>query len=354
MTAYRGITPLAGLVAWEAITSLGESAAETALLLRAGIVNVSLSHFIDAAGERVMLCHSPALPATLSGADRLVALAAHALLRLLPQLPPGSGGPLTVLLALPERLAAVDNGFDLLPAGQAVRDGLRRALPVELAHAEIECFPFGRAAGALALRRALDLLSRGTRVVWGGVDSQHDWDVLQALEQADRLLTAENVDGVRPGEAAAFVALAPAGGDDAVNLLSVGLAREPHPVGSDEQSQATGLCAALDNAVEPLRHAIARSNYWLLDNTHEVYATQALQNVITRFGDVLGLETELHMPLKELGDAGAAAMPLLATLAAQSWRTGHACDHTAVITGCSERGARGAMLLAARPTETSP
>lgn len=350
MTAYRGITPLAGLVAWEAITPLGESAAETALLLRAGVVNVSLSHFIDAAGGRVMLCHSPALPATLAGADRLVALAAHALLRLLPQLPAAGDAPLTILLALPERLAAVDNGFDLVPEGQAVRDGLRRALPVELAHAEIECFPFGRAAGALALRRALDLLSRGTRVVWG-VDSQHDWDVLQALEQADRLLTAENVDGIRPGEAAAFVALAPAGGDALVNLLSVGLAREPHPVGSDTQSLATGLCTALDNAVEPLRHAIVRSNYWLLDNTHEVYATQALQNVITRFGDVLGLEAELHMPLKELGDAGAAAMPLLATLAAQSWHTGHACDQTAIITGCSERGARGAMLLASRPTE---
>lgn len=353
MTAYRGITPLAGLVAWEAVTALGESAVETALLLRAGVTNVSLSHFIDAKGERVMLCHSPALPPTLSGPQRLVALGAHALLKLLPQLPAGTA-PLTVLLALPERFAIVENGFDLTPDGQAVRDGLRRALPVELAHVDIECFPFGRAAGALALRRALDLLSRGTHVVWGGVDSQHDWEVLQALEQADRLLTADNVDGIRPGEAAAFVALVPAGDSHLVNLLSVGLAREPHPVGSEQQSQATGLCSALDNAVEPLRHAIVRCNYWLLDNTHEVYATQALQNVITRFGDVLGLETELHMPLKELGDAGAATMPLLAALAAQSWRTGHACDQTAIITGCSERGARGAMLLTARPTEVSP
>ncbi len=98
--------PLAGLVAWEAITSPAKARPRTALLPRAGIVNVSLSHFIDATGERVMLCHSPALPATLSGADRLVAPAAHALLRLLPQLPPGSGALLTILLALPERLAA--------------------------------------------------------------------------------------------------------------------------------------------------------------------------------------------------------------------------------------------------------
>ncbi len=47
--------------AWEAVTSLGESAAETALLLRAGLCNVAPSRFIDAKGQRVMFCSAPAI-----------------------------------------------------------------------------------------------------------------------------------------------------------------------------------------------------------------------------------------------------------------------------------------------------
>jgi len=46
---------------------------------------------------------------------------------------------------------------------------------------------------------------------------------------------------------------------------------------------ALGLTHALDAALDPLRRTGRRSNYWLLDNTHEVYATQQLQNIITRF-----------------------------------------------------------------------
>jgi hypothetical protein len=130
----------------------------------------------------------------------------------------------------------------------------------------------------------------------------------------------------------------------------VGLGREPHPVTADAQSLATGLSTALDNAVAPLRQTHLRCNAWWLDHTHETYATQALQNVITRFGDVLGLATELAMPLKDLGDAGAAAMPLLVALAAEAFRTGHAVDTCAIVTGSSDGGARGALLLAAAPS----
>jgi hypothetical protein len=94
-----------------------------------------------------------------------------------------------------------------------------------------------------------------------------------------------------------------------------------------------------------------------LDNSHEAYATQELQNVIARFGDVLGLKSELQMPLQELGDVGAAAMPLLAALGAEAWRLGYASDDTAVITGCSDDGARGALLFgaqeSARPGEVT-
>jgi 3-oxoacyl-[acyl-carrier-protein] synthase I len=189
-------------------------------------------------------------------------------------------------------------------------------------------------------------LVRGDRlVIWGGVDTLHDWEVLQALEKEDRLLTAENVDGVRPGEAAAFVVLGPPHAEGDVAVLGVGLGREPCPVGSQQPCMSDGLSHALEAAVEPLRGAQARSNCWLLDTTHEAYGTHEVQNIIARFGDVMGQDTDLQMPFKELGDVGAASMPLLAVLGAQAWRFGHARDDTAVITASSEHGARGAMLL---------
>ena len=340
---------LGRIVACEAITSLGESLAETALLWRAGVHNVAKSRFVDARGERIAMCAAPALPSSLLGPQRLVALAAHALDRLHASVGASASAAqhVQLLLALPERFAQADAEHGLDTAGRALVDALRARLPKAWQRADISAFPFGRAAGVLALQQASTLVEEGTLVICGGVDSQHDWTVLEELLRADRLLGPENVDGVRPGEAAAFLVLErPARDDSTLNVVALGLGREPHPVGSPTQSLAHGLSQALRTAVAPLRHAQRRCNHWMLDNTHETYATQALQNVITRFGDVLGLRTVLHTPLKDLGDAGAATIPLLAALAAQAWRLGYADDDTMILAASSDGGARGALLLA--------
>lgn len=345
MSAARDARPLAALVAWDAVSSLGESAAETALLLRAGLNNVVQSRFVDASGERVMMCSAPAVPPDLSGVERAAALAQLALSGLgrvieMPQRP-------VLLLALPERYAEGELSLTLTSEGQAFLEAMRAGLPSQLKNIEIEVFPFGRAAGAVAMRRAVGLVERGRLVIWGGVDTLYDWTTLELLERANRLMTVANIDGVRPGEGAAFMAVAPADAGHGIRVLGIGTGREPSPVGSEEPCRSLGLSAALAAAVAPLRTEGRRSNCWLLDNTHEAYATQELQNVIARFGDVLGLQTDLQMPLQELGDVGAAALPLLAVLCAEAWRLGYANDNTAVITGCSQGGARGALLLGA-------
>jgi hypothetical protein len=315
--------------------------------------NVAKSRFIDASGERVMMCAAPAVPPDLGAVERAAALAQLALSGLgsaieAPRRP-------VLLLALPERYAEADVSFTLTDEGRAFLKAMRAGFPTPLRQIEIEAFPFGRAAGAVAMRRALELVGEGRLVIWGGVDTLYDWTTLEALERADRLMTVANIDGVRPGEGAAFMAVAPAEAGDGIRVLGIGTGREPHPIGSEEPCLSLGLSAALETAVAPLRAAGRRTNCWLLDNTHEAYATRELQNIIARFGDVLGLQGELQMPLRELGDVGAAAMPLLAVLAAEAWRLGYANDDAAVITGCSQGGARGALLLGAddsfRPAE---
>jgi hypothetical protein len=343
---------VAGLVEAEAITSLGESLAETALLLRAGVGNVQLADFIDGQGQRVAMCLSPALPPDLPGPDRLAALAAHALGALHRRLPPSAGKARApaIMLCLPERLGdAGDRRPALNGAGLQLIATLRQRLPSAWGGARIETFPFGRAAGVPAMQAAIELLNVEGPVLWGGVDTSADWTVLQALERAGRLMTNDNVDAVRPGEAAAFVALAPVREGEAA-VLALGAGQEPQPVGADGTCLSEGMSQALDSAVEPLRAAGRRCRLWALDTTHEAYATNELQNLIARFGDVLGEDSELQTPLKELGDVGAAGMPLLAALALQAWRHGVARDDCAVITGSSERGLRGALLLASRAT----
>ena len=336
--------PVATLTSWEAVTTLGETAMETALLLRAGLVNVALSDFIDESGERMMMCGSPALPSHLRATGRAVALAQLALARFAETFAV-TAAPVLVL-AVSDRYAAGDNTFALNAEGDSFVAALRTVLPGSLRGSDLEVFPYGRAGGALALRRAIELAGAGRSVIWGGVDTLHEWSVLEKLQSADRLLTSENVDGVRPGEAAVFVAVA-SPGQGGAQVLGIGTGREPRPVGSDEPFQSLGLSAALETAVAPLRAASRRTNFWLLDNSHEAYATRELQNIIARFGDVIGTRAEMQRPLQPLGDAGAAGMPLLTVLAAEAWRLGYANDDVAVVTGSSDNGARGALLLGA-------
>ena len=351
MMSSIGTTPIARLICWEAMSSIGESAAETALLLRAGISNVSLSHFVDAAGARIKLCSAPALNSDLLGLQRVVALASRVLAGLLAKLkgafPDLHEQKVFMAIALPERFAA--GGYSLNGQGSAFVKEFVATLPLELKNCEIEYFPFGRAAGALAVQKCVEHADRGCVAICGGVDTQYDWEVLEALAGADRLLTAENVDGLRPGEGAAFLALYDGQTnrrvEAEVNIFAVGLAREPHPIGSETPSQARGLSAALEAAFRPLREAGRRTNFWLLDNTHEAYATRELQNIIARFGDVLGLQTELQMPSRDLGDVGAAAIPMFLTLGAEAWRRGYANDSFAIAAASSDQGARGAVLF---------
>ena len=343
MTGVVADRPLASLTAWEAVTTVGESAMETALLLRAGLSNVALSDFIDVTGQRMMMCGAPSVPSQLRGTRRAATLAQLGLARLaesidVPDRP-------VLVLAVSDRYAG-DRTAELNEEGSSFVAALRSRLPASLSGCELEVLPYGRAAGAPALRRAIELADAGRFVIWGGVDTLHDWAVLERLQSADRLLTAENVDGVRPGEGAAFVAVTSAR-QRGTRVLGIGTGREPRPIGSQEPFQSLGLSAALAMAVAPLRAASRRTNFWLLDHSHEAYATKELQNIIARFGDVLGTRSEMQRPLQPLGDAGAAAMPLLAVLAAEAWRLGYANDDVAVVTGGSDDGARGALLLGA-------
>ena len=221
---------------------------------------------------------------------------------------------------------------------------LRRQLPRGWDQLAIEVFPQGAPAAAWALRRALQRLPRDGVLLWGCVDTLHDAGVLTELEGGDRLLRPDQVDGMRPGEAAAFVALGARAVEGAVGLLACGFGDDE--TAADEVTLDAALTASLTGALAPLRALGARCNQWLLGSSHEEVATRALQNLIGRCGDVLGTATLLHAPLKELGHVGAATLPLLFALAAEAWRDGHHAEPFAVLVdGLYRGGERAAAAL---------
>ncbi len=341
--------------AWEAVTSLGECAAETALLWEAGAVNLAPSRFVGDDGARIAMCSSPALTPALLGTDRLLELAGLALERLVRVPEAGLRQGMTLLLCLPEHLAGGSNTFALSAEGQALVHALAQRPSLASLQFKIEPFPFGRAAGALSLQRATELVAAGQSVLWGGVDSQHDWQLLKGLAADDRLLTQENVDGIRPGEAAAFAVLQQTRGSTTCPVvMGIGLGRQAAPSETQPASRAEGLARAVRAATSLLRDQHRRCGHWLFDTTHEVVATQHLQHVLTACADIVGLRTSLHAPLKTLGDAGAASLSLFAVLAAEAWKNGSADDDTALLAACSGSGACGAILLGESIARSQP
>lgn len=344
--------PLAAVADWGAVSALGESARQTALLLRAGANNFQSSPYVDPEGAPITVACAATLPFDLAGSERLSVLARMASEPVLASAAADlAGRRLAVALALPERWFDRSGVRGLGSEGYAFAAAFRELVPVETRVVEVAGYAYGRAAGAAALRHLARLMQQGDADagLLCGVDSGYDWPVLEALWHADRLIGKENLDGLIPGEGAACLLLAPPastlGARAPARIAGIGLGRETQAARAETLSTGNGLTAALKQAAIPLRAARRRCGWWISDVTHELYGVKELQIAIARFGDVLGTGTELHTPARELGDLGAATVPLYIALACEAWCGGFAPDSTALCLAASDDGSRGAVLL---------
>jgi hypothetical protein len=333
-------------------------AERSAFCLRAGLNQVEETPFIDAWGDRVTMAYVPWMPRNLTGVPRMVRLADSALAEAVGPIRSSLGSQRVGLsISLPARFATSADGRELDARGKdlamALAQSANRLIPVSRYAAIAD----GRAGGGLALEIARQFMESGEAdvVIAGGVDSGYDWEVIEALERSDRLVTRDNVDGVVPGEAAAFLVLATpaacrqAGLFPVASAIGVAHGIEPVPIGSEEVCRAEGMTRALGHACSSLRAARRRSDFWFVDLTYELYDVREIQILIARFGDVLGANTLLQTPLRELGDVGAATVPLFCALAAEAWTAGFAPDDVGVFLAASERGTRAAAVLQRTP-----
>ncbi len=339
------------IATWGVATALGTNAIHSGLFLRAGRNQFRKSPFIDCWGERMTLSCLSTIPKNLAGPERLIRLGGDALLQALAPLgkPPG-GVSARLALALPEDRQGA-NARDGKLLAERLADFARQSLPIS----EISLFPFGHAAGAEALAIAHGWITGGKEhvVIVGGADSYYNWDDLEALEKADRIITEDNLDGIVPGEAAAFLVLLSDWAASrfqvrpAARLVAAATALDPHPYGSEEPCSGEGYIQAAGKTLSGLRSAGRRVNYWWVDLTNEARKTKEFQLTIARIGDVLGVATSLMTPLRELGDTRSATIPLMAALAAESWQKGYAADSISVCMAGSDGGMRGITVLEA-------
>lgn len=244
-------------------------------------------------------------------------------------------------------------GLDESDDAAAVLAGLVRGLG--LAPAVTRTVQSGRAAGLEAIHWASESIRRGeiSVALAGGVDSLVRPSVFARLDRAEQLASEANPQGIRPGEAAAFLVLTarPAKTRWAADLVGSGLADEP-TAGSEKPCQAVGLCAAIRDArrrapamnVRPLTICdLNGDRYRALE--WGLAMIRALADLTWRDG---GPGTgEFWHPADCTGDTGAAAGALCCVWAVEALRKSYAQGDKTLVWSGSDGPRRVAVILSA-------
>ncbi len=199
------------------MTAVGLSAAETAASVRAGIMRFVETAWMDDALEpfRMALVIDDGLPdldpglaaevPATSRETRLLRLATQPLCECLAAVA-DFPRPMGLLLALPEMEARTP-----LDGRALIRRLARQAgAPLDLAKSSSEFR--GRAGGLAAVGQAVRRIRerQADVILAGGIDSYHDFWLLDRLDADYRVKSSTNLDSSVPGEGAGFVCLAAA------------------------------------------------------------------------------------------------------------------------------------------------
>ncbi len=359
------------------VTPVGLTAPATCAALRAGIARLKALQTFQVEGElsdrqpviggRVPTewFEGPPEEETWPGHDKFKAPHPPALDELVP-----AGGARLIELAVPAaREAWVQSGFDAAPPKdwglclavgehddpEPVADAVERAVGAPATTRVLETS--GRAGALLALERALADLSakKISAALVGGVDSLIRGDVLERLDQAALLRSAGRPQGVVPGEAAAFLALARV--DEAARRrarvlgLVLAAARTEEPTfGTDEPNKGQGLTEAIRAARRDA--PLERRPLTVCDlNGGRYRGLEWSLAMIRTMGDLRG-DSPLWHPADCIGDTGAAAGALSLTWAVTAFSKGYATTDRALVWGASDGKARAAAIVASAPGRT--
>jgi 3-oxoacyl-[acyl-carrier-protein] synthase-1 len=211
----------------------------------------------------------------------------------------------------------------------------------------------GHASGLMGIQAAAQSLSTGEReiCVVAAVDSYHDPQTLESLDDLHLLMSAVNRNGFPPGEAAGACLLVSRPAADRYGLPVLGsvaaatTAFEPHGIRSDGVCIGEGLSDALKGAISGLRLPEEAITDTYCDLNGERYRNEERTYTVLRVSEAFVDVNDCECPADCWGDVGAASGPLFASLAVAASRRGYAKGDHPVLWAGSESGHRSAVVL---------
>jgi 3-oxoacyl-[acyl-carrier-protein] synthase-1 len=328
------------------MTPLGWNAPASCAALRAGIsAFAALPEMLDPQGEPISAARLPPIEEAdgESRIDRIFDAVVAEALRPFGEEETGTR-PIHLFVLAPERDRPGDG------AGLAHWIGRARQDPRLGAAACLSVHPGGNAAGIVALRAFREVLARAPTAIglFWSIDSLLHRETLAYLSRTGCLKGSNEPRGLVPGEAAGCIAVESAAmarrwnRDALARIEGIGVAAEPGTIDSDAPCLGEGLTAAIATALGEAG--------WRGTEVADVYAdltgeTWRAHEWILASCRILGAVDVVH-PADCVGDVGAAAAPLLLSLASTALACGHAGSGR-ILAFCISRGAaRGAVCLA--------
>jgi 3-oxoacyl-[acyl-carrier-protein] synthase-1 len=338
------------VTALAARTPCGDTAAETAASIRAGLLTLAedpryltLAAKPDAERAPARTARVPELDPELAGEARLRALVEPLLAELFASAEHlrRDARRVALLLSLPARDAVTDRwSLDAFGPDLAARLGL----PVALVAARRE----GHTGMLSLLAEAASLCDRGAAAAClvAGVDTLTGAPRLALLDEAGRLRSPRNLDGYFPGEGASALVVEPPrrvesrGDRPALAVLGLGLGGEPETWRSAKPSTGRGLTDALRGALGE-----GALRWGICDFNGESYRGYEWGVVQARVGERVGGLSRLSYPARSTGDLGAATSGVMLALAAEGFARGWARVDEAVIWSGSDGPERAAARV---------
>lgn len=327
------------------VTPVGLDAASSCAAMRARLDGFCETRFLGPGGDWLIGAPVP-LPRNWIGQARMARLLAGAIAEIFRKVPEVEGNAAFILcLAEETRPGKPVRDVPALIAEVIAIVGL----PPET---RMRVVALGRPSGFVALVQTRKLMAEGAaNVIIAGVDSYLTTLSIAHYLSESRILSPDNANGFIPGEAAAAVLCTADKGPLA--LTGLGLAREAAFIyngqgeepGEHRPLRGDGMTAAYRMALDEANVDLAHVEYRISDLIGESYwfkqtalASLRLERGRIRFQD-------LWSPGENVGNIGAAAVPLMVGMALAAAEKGYTLGSPLLVEGSGEDGACGAVVL---------
>ncbi len=324
------------------VTCVGLDAASSCAAMRGRLDGFAETRFMGSDGW--LIGGAVPLPRNWIGVKRMAHLAAGALADLGRQMPGGLAG-VPILLCLAE----LDRPGRPVP-DPAILAGLLAEI-LQIPAPRLQIIAHGRPSGFVALDRARRLIAAGEDpVVILGLDSYLTAQSVAHYLGQNRLLAPDNANGFIPGEAAAAILCSATPGP--LRLTGLGLAREMAHIynaaggdGLDLPLRGDGMTRAYKLAMDEANVDLAHVEYRISDLIGEQYFFKQATLASLRLERGRIAFQDLWSPAENLGNIGAAVVPVMLAQLLTAEARGYAPGSPALMEGSGDDGACGAAVF---------